>query len=187
MKKARRWAGDALLIGDDEIEDGRSVRVPMLLMDAAKAGPWRSGYALLSDAEVAKRQEARSAWIGRMSDAWRGPQRTFDVTRPVTVDRSVPVRDARAAARASYDAMVTRLGNAWRTPFGDGVQPSGHTRPGIDPREPSGVTDPDAAAAIEATAERTKGKVTEADVERDRQARHRAYAGRLENAWKMGR
>jgi hypothetical protein len=97
------------------------------------------------------------------------------------------IADGRKAARASYGAMVVRLGNAWRTPFGDGVQPSGHTRPGVDPREPSGVTDPDAAQEVEAVVERTRGKrgpVTEADVERFRRSQDAKNRQRLANAWR---
>jgi hypothetical protein len=187
MKKARRWPGDALVVGYDEARDGERVRVPMLLMDGAT--PWRPGYAMLSDTEVAKRQEARSAWIGRMCDAWRGQKvsetETFPMADQRRDDRSIA--DARKGATAAYHRMVTRLGNAWRTPVGDGVEPSGHTRPGIDPREPSGVTDPDAAERTEATLERTRGKrgpVTEADVERFRLRQDAKNRQRLANAWR---
>jgi hypothetical protein len=54
---------------DDEIPDGRSVRVPMVLMDSM-AGH-RPGYVQLTDEQVAMRREARDAMIRRAENAWR--------------------------------------------------------------------------------------------------------------------
>jgi hypothetical protein len=231
MKKPKpRWPGDAYLgeLSDFEVaRDGETVRQRMLLMDsAAKPEPpvWRSGFALLSDAEVAARQAARQGMIDRAQNAWRMDARkkpppddddddgedTEDARRDrrARVEQNVPVAkpvvhgevaDARAA-RARY---VARLEDAWRKPFRDGVQPSGHTRPGFDPREPSGVTDPGAAAAINRQVAVTRGataptpqsvsagpgsgaSIREAEiaVAKSRQATAAAYSAKLSEAWK---
>jgi hypothetical protein len=83
-----RWSDvteDGYHFDDDELEDGRSVRVPMYLMDAVDA-KWafdardhQPGYRPLSDSVTdAKVEDARSAardardeMIRRTQDAWR--------------------------------------------------------------------------------------------------------------------
>jgi hypothetical protein len=55
---------------DDEVEDGRSVRVPMMIMDG-----YRPGYVQLTDVQIAKRREARDEMIKRGERAWRTPHR----------------------------------------------------------------------------------------------------------------
>jgi hypothetical protein len=218
MKKPKpRWPGDGLLgeLSDFAVaRDGQSVRVPMLWMDSSMAGH-RNGYALLTDEQVAKRQEARSAYVRDLSSAWRldakrkkpdDEDEDDDVEdrgrgRRRSNDRAIA--DARAAARASYDSMCARLQQGWRTPFSDGVEPSGRTRPGFDPREPGGETDPDRAAAMESQIERWKGlnaatpgsvssgpgsgasvRQVEIDLEKRRQATAAAYSAKISESWK---
>jgi hypothetical protein len=122
---------DAYAFGDDPvIEDGGNVRVPIFTCDSL-AG-YRAGWvAPLTDAQVAERQAAldeRQRMVDRAVEAWRNPIDTRrrkpdpdedddDDDKPNDCGSGNKVStDARAAARASYDAMCDRLQQAWRTP-----------------------------------------------------------------------
>jgi hypothetical protein len=122
------------------------------------------------------------------------------------------IADARAAATRSYDAMVTRLGEAWRTPICDFAEPDQRSYPSEWQRHmrnepPPGSTpdnDPYAAAGEEARIEATRGQAkrqaprsvsagpgsgasireAEISVEKRRQAQHADFTARLENAWR---
>jgi hypothetical protein len=210
--KLKRWPGDAALrvVGDEVARDGETIRTRLMLMDSAtNATPWRSGYAMLTDAQVAARQAARQGMIDRATNAWRMDTDNRDRRAAVNQNGSVArpivhgaVADARAAVNDARSRYVARLQDAWKRPvsFRDGVQPSGHTRPGFDPREPSGVTDPDAAASIERQVEVTRGALAstprsvsagsgasvvreaEISVEKRRQAQQAAYSAKLSEA-----
>jgi hypothetical protein len=83
-----------------------------------------------NDAARDAARSARDRWIADMSSAWRDGGRKRRREPPDDDDngdddengdenndrRSRSAGDARAAARRSYDAMVARLGRAWRTP-----------------------------------------------------------------------
>ena len=143
---------------DEQVEDGRTVRTPMMLMDG------RNGRVFLSDtvrfdenhqphfvraadetdARAAAR-DAREEMIDRATSAWRNPldahrkaaataQKQANMRFSATAENADPsrisdARDARAVANASYDAMCARLQDAWRTPGRDFAQPDMGTRP----------------------------------------------------------
>jgi hypothetical protein len=176
-------------IGDEEVEDGRSVRVPMMLMDGRRPGldladaqravmrqpmtPWRSGYALLTDEQVAARQAARQGMIDRATSAWR-----MDAKRrkPDNDDedgdnndrkRAADAGDQRKAAIAARNGYVKRLTDAWkRPPTRDFAEPDAHSYQwewqrhmrNMSAGDPYSVTDPDRAKAVESQLEITCGK-----------------------------
>ena len=124
---------------DEQVEDGRTVRTPMMLMDG------RNGRVFLSDtvrfdenhqphfvraadetdARAAAR-DAREEMIDRATSAWRNPldahrkaaataQKQANMRFSATAENADPsrisdARDARAVANASYDAMCARPG-----------------------------------------------------------------------------
>jgi hypothetical protein len=195
---------------DREVQDGELVHVPALLMDSRQrqVAAWasdmnsmvghRPGFAQLSDAQIAERARARDRWIAEMRDAWRTDARRRkpdpedpdeeedpdeddlgrEQDRRGTDARSIA--DARARATASYDRMVRRLSNAWRTPVRDAAQPDQGSRP-----------DPGPASAIERRLESERGNTrvsieeAAARLERDRQVIHQKFKNDLENAWKF--
>jgi hypothetical protein len=158
---------------DDEIDDGRTVRVPMLVMDGH-----RPGYAQLTDQQVADRERARSDWIKQTTDAWRSPQRdVVDARKRRPPDDDVDdddedtddcsagrnARDARTAAQDARDAYVRRLCDAWRTPSCDAAGPDAGTQ--LLHRHLRGTEEDDNAAAA-------------------REKSYAAYKARLERAWR---
>ena len=118
------------------LKDGRSVRVPMLLMDAVQRqalealhreyGDAGSGVNLydgshgpgfLPPAPDELRARAAEAWArrgARLHDAWRGPRPAADQHEQPTPRSTDPV-DARARADAAWQRRGERLRNAWRT------------------------------------------------------------------------
>jgi hypothetical protein len=111
------------------------------------------------------------------------PRRIGVSSLTVRSDDSRSLADARARARASYDAMCSRLRSAWRTPARDaGAQPSNSSSPEIMRRYLHGGDEPDSNNAEGLMQRRLRG-----DVGPDADARERAYAQRkadLENAWR---
>jgi hypothetical protein len=173
----------------DEIGDGESVRVPLLLCDSVSrrfafgdamdsAYGRRPGYARLSNEQVAERRRARDEMIERATSAWRNDARRKP---PDYDDDAHSTADARAAANRAYDAYCARLKDAWRRPARDAAKP-----------DLGAETDPGAAAAIEQQRERWLGSGESLDalrirIERQRAEQHREYCERLSNAWKTNK
>jgi hypothetical protein len=132
------------IVADDEVEDGRSVRTPLYLMDAVRFEDHQPHFVRAVDAAVrdarAAARDARDEMIGRAENAWRTPldarrkppdddDDDDDDERERRSDDARSVADARAAATAAYDAMCARLRDAWRTPARDFAEPDLGTRP----------------------------------------------------------
>jgi hypothetical protein len=83
---------------DEEIEDGHSVRVPMMIMDGNRVN--------LSD--TVRFEDGQPHFV-RMADV-AGESSIEDVESPRDLDA---LRDA---ARAARSAWIKQLGDAWRTP-----------------------------------------------------------------------
>jgi hypothetical protein len=73
---------------DEQVEDGRTVRTPMMLMDG------RDGRVFISD--TVRYENGQPHFLRATDEA---------------------VRDARAAARDARDEMIRRAEDAWRTPL----------------------------------------------------------------------
>src|SRR5262249_31859434 len=108
-------------IDDDEIiEDGGSVRVNMMVMDAARRP---------TDAVFARRiaQNVRAPWVQSLTDSWKmtpGTRRSEKVLSGLApLVRHQDVRDARRAANAAYDARSRALSRAWMRPGRDAAPP----------------------------------------------------------------
>jgi hypothetical protein len=173
----------------EEIPDGRSVRVPMMLMDAAYHQP---GYRYrvsdddkLSDARRGA-LEARDAMIERATKAWRTRRRRDDEEEEVLgaegQNKTDPNRigasalDARAATNASYREMCDRISSAWRTPISrDAAQPDAGSRPEELRRYLRG-DEPDNDGAF--------GQGNIARLERKRLSQWQEYRERLASAWR---
>jgi hypothetical protein len=135
----KRNAVIRIVADDDDVEipDGRSVRVPMMIMDAAKcavatdglrlhdgtgnpAGQ-RRGYVFGGDAE--QRQRAAEAYEERtkfLQTAWRNPaagagrnETQLEAWRKPGARPGLR-QDATNDRSAAYDAYVERIGRAWR-------------------------------------------------------------------------
>ena len=177
-----------IVTDDDELEDGRTVRVPLVVMDA-DLSHHRPGFRVsdeasksssLADLDAARdaARSARDAWIKQTTDAWRmdakrkkpPPDDDDDDgaakkgSRRLSPDRSGDTADARQAARDAYDAMCSRLTNAWRTPVRDAPEPDSGTPPEELMRRHT--FDPDA------------------DVQARRDRAHADYVTRTTNAWR---
>jgi hypothetical protein len=195
--------------------DGRQREVAAFAIDMANMALHQPGFRTAdgvtsyssSEARDAARS-ARDAWIADMSSAWRTDARrkkngNGDPDEPDEDDldreqdrRSRSAADAQQARDAAYRQMVDRLGGAWRTPARDArdarepdaaEQLLPHNDPaGAMRRHMSGATDPGAAAAVFAEAERMKGATAEqaAALERDRDRLHEEFKRNLENAWR---
>jgi hypothetical protein len=129
---------DGYLVPDDDVaRDRETVRVPMLLFDAATGGR-RPGYATLSDQAIADRQAARMEFIDRAEQAWRGvtnadarrKKRNDDEGDPNGDEDDEPdfgasvekdAGDVRARSIAARDAYVASLREAYRRPGGRDV------------------------------------------------------------------
>jgi hypothetical protein len=121
---------------DGVAQDGEHVHVPVALCDGK-----RSRYGVFTDAQLTVRQQARDGYIDTITEAWRGS----GSSAVTPCDRSLSAADARAGATAARDAMVERLGSAWRTPPAqsgaehhlsrDAAQPDMGTRPDEPDRE----------------------------------------------------
>ena len=165
---------DAYAFGDDPVvEDGGSVRVPMMLCDSL-AG-YRPGFVQLSDEQIKARWENRDEMIRKAQDSWRGP-----IARPIETataredesarwkdladgrrrkppdddedDDDDDTNDVRAPARKARDAYVRQLQDAWRTPAPDRLTSGKSIRDGAEPDNSSsrfvrGSDDPDGAQA----------------------------------------
>jgi hypothetical protein len=142
----------------------------------------------------------RSRWIADMQDAWRMDARRVRKPAPDDDDpdenndepegssgqynrqyRSrrelgLSAMPFKVDARAAYDAMCSRLRDAWRMPACDFAEPdTGSSAEELARHrrgDPSGVTDPDRAGSIEERVERTRGRIWN------------DYKTRLENAWR---
>jgi hypothetical protein len=140
---------DAYLDDDDYVvRDGEHVRVPLYLCDATQRAVFdayahQPGYRTSDAAEArdARREarEARRAWIEDMTTAWRRTPHK-DASEPDAGERLLkrhlgtaePNDDAQARRDRQWAEYCDRVSNAWRT-------------------------DPRAASAIEAQAERWRG------------------------------
>jgi hypothetical protein len=96
---------------DDEIEDGHSVRVPMMIMDGNRVN--------LSDTV---RFEGGQPHFARMADT-ASESSIEDLESPRDLDA---LRDA---ARAARDAWIKQTCEAWRTPSRDAAEPDLGSRP----------------------------------------------------------
>jgi hypothetical protein len=98
MKRKHR---DAYHFDDDEVEDGREVRVPLMMCDS-RPRHW-PGYATpLTDAEVADR-------LAFHQPGFRTADQASKSTNFVDLDA------ARDAARLARQEMIDRANSAWRT------------------------------------------------------------------------
>jgi hypothetical protein len=171
---------------DGEVEDGRGVRVPMMLCDG-----YRPGYVQVSDAHIEMRRRARAEMIDRATQAWvdggrvrhREPRDDYDEDnlrrerdRRRNYDARGRVNDAAAydiadAARtASYLAMCQRLQDAWKSRPADAAQPDMSSRP-EELMSYHLRTEPDEPAAAQARRDRAWA----------------AYKDQLSTAWMRGR
>jgi hypothetical protein len=96
---------------DDEIEDGHSVRVPMMIMDGNRVN--------LSDTV---RFDGGQPHFVRMADT-ASESTIEDLESPRDLDA---LRDA---ARAARDQWIERMCDAWRTPQRDAAAPDLGSRP----------------------------------------------------------
>jgi len=188
-----RWIDDTY---DDDyvLRDKERLRVPLNLMDAWRRelcarddgydddcatfdGHHRPSYLALTDQEVAARREARDGYIRALATAWRMDRKPPDDDGNLEATSKSPrsTTDARALARAAYDAMCVRLRDAWRPQsHGDTEElMRRHTfgAPGL-----SAASDPDVDA--------------DELLARHMRARDTAYADykhQLSNAWRGGR
>jgi hypothetical protein len=172
---------DGQWIDEDEVvEDGGTVHVPLMLCDSM-AGQ-RSGYALLTADQVAKRQEARDGYIRDLNSAWR-----MDAKRKPPDDDTKndnKLADVRAPAIKARDSYVRYLMTAWRRPVRDAAQPDNSSSAEVMRRHLYGATDPNAAPAIERQAERERGKGAGTDDPRSAAERsYDQYKASLATAW----
>jgi hypothetical protein len=104
---------------DDIIQDGKSIRVPIHMMDgmdevqravagvpAFDAAAHRPGYRSMIDT-AAERRATYDDYKARLSSAWRTPVADAPLPKP-DASATDPDRDA------EYEAMKDRLQNAWR-------------------------------------------------------------------------
>jgi hypothetical protein len=123
--------------GIDVVEDGESVRVPMMLTDAAGQRP---GFAPVTDKQRQLRQETRDSYIADLTNAWRSPNawRTPHSQPDLSTTPEEMRRDPAAVAnaveqlrrqttnemsadeleqkrRAIHTDYTARLTNAWRS------------------------------------------------------------------------
>jgi hypothetical protein len=100
MKRSKR-SSDGRYLDDPVIEDGGSVRVPMMLCDSLVG--YRPGHWVrpLTDAQVA---------------AFDARRRKPDPEDDPNEDDNDDANDVRAPARKARDAYVRQLQDAWRTP-----------------------------------------------------------------------
>jgi hypothetical protein len=96
MKNRRNH--DSYHFDDDEVEDGRSVRVPMAVMDGNRVN-------LVDTVRFDADDQPHFLRAVESSNV-------EDLKSPRLVD----LRTARDAARAARDAWIKQLGDAWRTP-----------------------------------------------------------------------
>jgi hypothetical protein len=167
--------------GDMVIPDKGVVRVGMLMMDSVQRGiafdarNHQPHYATpLNDAAQHNKAAARMQYVARLRDAWKSPaRRSMDSVS--TTPRNIPIgnitpTDANQLRSMAYDAMVKRLGSAWKTtPLRDQAPPDDDNEP--DPHEADVV-------------ERQRRDVTAEDLERQRRKIHAEFAQQLSNAWK---
>jgi hypothetical protein len=99
------------------------------------------------------------------------------------------IADARAKARASYDAMVTRISNAWRRDAGD---PDAATELLLrrhlkgDPDD-DGAPDPGDPMAVMAVMRRHLTERGGEEAQRERDRAWNSYKDQLSQAWQQGR
>jgi hypothetical protein len=95
-----------IINGKKVLKDGRSIKVPMTLMDnktvVADAALYRPGVRAASDTKVTG---AYSEMVSELNDAWREP------LPEVVIDKKPPATDPRERA---YDSMVRGLESAWK-------------------------------------------------------------------------
>jgi hypothetical protein len=151
---------------DDEVEDGRTVRVPMMIMDGRRVN--------LTD--TVRFEDGQPHFL-RAADAASQSSTFADVESPSLGD----VRTARDAARAARDRWIAEMCDAWkRPPARDAAQPDVGTRPEelMLRRHLFGAPgDPDPGEA-HAVAWRRE------EAERARDGAWRRYRDNLQNAWK---
>jgi hypothetical protein len=172
-------------IDPDICQDGETTRRPLVMMDG------QPGYARPSDDQVAARRSSRQEMIRASQDAWR----SADARKKPPPDDPDPdeddddddddvdnPRDARACARRSYDAMCSRLRDAWRSPPSrDAAEPDMGTPPLL--RRPLPHDDP--AAAMRGHLSAGPGPAFgEPDAQRRRDAAYESYTSTLSNAWR---
>jgi hypothetical protein len=186
---------DRFRVRDDDdgiVADGERVSVPLALMDS---GGDRPGYARPSDDQISTRRSARAAMIRDAEEAWKDARRRKpDPDDPDEDDDDdddeVNPRDAHASSRAAYDAMCTRLRDAWRTPpTHDFAEPDMSSRPSdleLLRRRPLPHDDP--AAAMRSHLSTGPGPAfAEPDAQKRRDAAYENYTSELSNAWKHPR
>jgi hypothetical protein len=167
-------------------------------------------------------EKAYQNFKGSLGEAWKNPGRSstpftapsedvelaervasiLRLNRPEVTKSSAPLpgwtrgsdgaKDHRAVALAAYDAMVARLGEAWRTPVGDAPQPDLGSRPEEmrRPRSSSDPADPSAARTREREREKWLGADPDQlarDLEVKRRKIDAEHRQSLENAWRGSR
>jgi hypothetical protein len=116
---------------DDEIGDGETLTVPMMLMDAARAQravvfdarDHCPHHAELTDEVRKLRAKMRAEYLAGLQDAWRTPPHIDaaepDNSSPAAVLRrhlrTEPDDDAQARRDRAWADYCDRVSNAWRT------------------------------------------------------------------------
>jgi hypothetical protein len=187
---ARRYLDD----DDDAFEngvckDGRSTRVPVMLMDSLQRLVAQKRWPVLSDVNLDDhrphhpelspelrgfRAATRSEYVAGLQDAWRSPAQR---AKSDAVDRARDPAEARAAATASYHSMCARLQDAWRRPpiYQDRAEPDLNSRP-EELASYSAPGEPDAGFPPPDDNARNQAK---------RDAIYKDYVARLSSAWQQ--
>jgi hypothetical protein len=147
--------------GKDVLEDGESVRVPLMLCDSRQfdATGHRPGFAPITDAVQQQRQQTRDRYISELTNSWRVPAQRPMTTEDAKKPKFGSFADANQRRSAAYDAYVKRIGEAWR------MQPRDQ-EPDDDLMQRHLRTEPDD------------------DAQARRNAAWAQYRDRLSNAWK---
>jgi hypothetical protein len=107
--------------GIDVLEDGESLKVPMMLSDS------RPHFAEPTDAQIRMRNRARDEYVQRTCDAWRTAGRVQDDSDPSAAANAVETArrkfthemisadDLEQKRRAIHAEFTARLSNAWRS------------------------------------------------------------------------
>jgi hypothetical protein len=181
MKHSRKHKHDSYAFGDDPvIEDGGSVRVPMMICDSNKLLGHRPGWiAPLSEEQIAARQEmidaATGAWRGSGArnlalDSRRKPDPDDD---PDEDDEDQDIADARRFA--SREAYVAGLRDAWR----GNRTATGQFRTGTVHRDGA---EPDNSSSAEAMRAHLRGSDPKTAAEIKEQA-YQEYSASVSRAW----
>ena len=108
--------------GDEIIEDGESIRIPMMMLDASSktatptfdVAAHRPRQGILTGEQKARTLAAQRLAQDRHADAWRKPAPAPVVAAPAPQAPTVTANQN--AADAAWSAMARRKAERWRNP-----------------------------------------------------------------------